>query len=155
MPRPPFWVFTLAGLISFFFFFLLSSLDWMNFWGYFSLLVFLSLMIFSHFDALSRLLSCFDALAPFYAWWIFPFLMKSLLDESCIPHGMMNFRFFKLDAHFAFSHIDRISWSLISTHLSYLLGELYQLASKLQGRLLLNMRFEHAYFKFSHPRFRF
>ena len=40
----------------------------------------------------------------------FPFLMNSLLDESCIPLGMMNFRFFKLDAHFSFSHIDGISF---------------------------------------------
>ena len=112
----------------------------MKFWGHFALLVFLRLMIFGHFHALSRLLSCLDALAPFCAWWIFPFLMKSLLDESCIPLGMMNFRFFKLDAHFAFSHINGISWSLIFTHLSCLLVELYQLASKLQGWVLLNMR---------------
>ena len=149
MPRPSFWIFSLAGFISFlflfiFFFFGLSSLDWMNFWGPFSLLVFLSLMIFNHFDALSRLLSYLDALAPFCAWWIFPFLMKSLLDESCIPLGMMNFRFFKLDAHFAFPHINGISWSLIFTHLSCLLGELYQLASKLQGWVLLNTRFKYA-----------
>ena len=82
----------------------------------------------------------------------FPFLMNSLLDESCIPFGMMNFRLFKLDAHLIFFlyHIARISRSLISTHLSCLLGELYQLASKLQGRLLLNMGFKHAYFEFSH-----
>ena len=39
----------------------------------------------------------------------FPFLMNSLLDESCIPLGIMNFRVFKLDAHF-FSHIDEISF---------------------------------------------
>ena len=39
----------------------------MNFWGHFSLLIFLNLMLFGPFDALSRLLSCLDALVPFYA----------------------------------------------------------------------------------------
>ena len=124
----------------------------MNFWGHFSLIFFLNLMLFGLFDALSRLLSCLNVLAHFCAWWIFPFLMKSLLDESCIPLGMMNFRLFKLDAHlFFFSHIDRISWSLISTHLSCLLGELYQLASKLQGWVLLNTRFKYANLIFPTP----
>ena len=33
----------------------------------------------------------------------FPFLMNSLLDESCFPLGMMNFGLFKPDAHFFFS----------------------------------------------------
>ena len=79
----------------------------MNFWGPFALLVFLSLMIFSHFDALSRLLSCFNALVLDES---FHFLMNSLLDESCIPLDMMNFGFFKLDAHFVFSHFDGISF---------------------------------------------
>ena len=116
MPRPPFWVFSLTGFLLFFFF------SWLN-----ELLetfcppfLFLSLMIFGHFDAISRLLSCLDALAPFCAWWIFPFLMKSLLDESCIPLDMMNFRLFKLDAHFFFlSHwwnfisLSLIEWNLI------------------------------------------
>ena len=159
MPRPPFWVFSLAGFLFFYFFFfsffLMSLISWLNelFWGIFCLPFFLSL---SHFDALSRSLSYLDVLAHFYAWWIFPFLMKSLLDESCIPLSMMNFRLFKLDAHlFFFSHIDRISWSLISTHLSCLLGEFYQLASKLQGWVLLNMRFKYAWLDFSHHRFRF
>ena len=79
----------------------------MNFWGPFALLVFLSLMIFSHFDALSRLLSCFNALVLDES---FPFLMKFLLDEASTLLGMMNFKFFKLDAHFVFSHIDGISF---------------------------------------------
>ena len=38
-----------------------------------------------------------------------------------------------------------------STCLSCLLGEIYQLALKLQGRLLLNMRFKYAYFEFFPP----
>ena len=40
----------------------------------------------------------------------FPFLMNFLLDEPSTPLGMMNFRFFKPDAHFVFSHIDGISF---------------------------------------------
>ena len=40
----------------------------------------------------------------------FPFLMNFLLDEPSTLLGMMNFRFFKLDAHFVFSHIDGISF---------------------------------------------
>ena len=39
----------------------------------------------------------------------FPFLMNFLLDEPSTLLGMMNFMFFKLDAHFVFSHIDGIS----------------------------------------------
>ena len=64
-------------VLTFFFslFLCLSSLHWMNFWGSFAFLVFLSL---SHFDALSRLLSCLDALAPFCAWWIFSFFLWTL-----------------------------------------------------------------------------
>ena len=64
----------------------------MNFWGPFALLVFLSLMIFSHFDALSRLLSCLNALVLDES---FPFLMNFLLDE---PSTL-------LDAHFFFTLI--------------------------------------------------
>ena len=79
----------------------------MNFWGHFSLIVFFSLMIFGHFDALSRLLSCFNALVLDES---FPFLMNFLLDEPSTPLGMVNFRLFKLDAHFVFSHIDGISF---------------------------------------------
>ena len=88
-------------ILLFLFFYLMSLIAWLNelFLGIFCLPFFLSL---SHFDALSRSLSCLDVLAHFYAWWIFPFLMKSLLDESCIPLGMMNFRLFKLDAHLFF-----------------------------------------------------
>ena len=147
MLRLPFWVFSLAGFFFFFFlalcfsyttlfsfqpsgflsffpffflfffflffFFGLSSLDWMIFWGPFALLVFL-LMNFSHFDALSRLLSCLNALAPFCTWWIFFFL----LDKPSTLLGMMNFRFFKLDAHFIFfltlmEFLSLIEWKLI------------------------------------------
>ena len=52
----------------------------------------------------------------------FPFLINFLLDEPCIPLGMMNFRFFKLDVHFALSHIDGISFlfpSLCETSLFF------------------------------------
>ena len=45
LPRPPFWVFSLAGFFSFFFC-VLSSLDSMNFWGHFSLIVFFSFRSF-------------------------------------------------------------------------------------------------------------
>ena len=38
-----------------------------------------------------------------------------------------------------------------STCLSCIIGKLYQLASKLQGQLLLNMRLKHAYFEFFPP----
>ena len=81
----------------------------MNFWGPFALLVFLNLIIFSHFDALFRLLLASMHLHLSVLDESFPFLMKFLLDEASTLLGMMNFRFFKLDAHFAFSHIDRIS----------------------------------------------
>ena len=138
MPRPSFWVFSLVG---FFFFFCLSSLDWMNFLGIFWLLC------FSQFK--SFWCTLYTSFLPrwtctFLCLMNLSFLMKSLLDKSYIPLGMMNFRFFKLDAHFSFSHIDRISWSLIFTHLSCLLRELYQLASNLQGWVLLNTRFKYA-----------
>ena len=109
MPRPPFWLFSLAG---FYFLFLMSLISWLNelfffFWGSFAFLVLLSL---SHFDTLFRLLSCLDVLAHFYAWWTFSLFMNYLLDESCIPLGMMNFRLFKIDAHFFFLHW----WNFIS-----------------------------------------
>ena len=120
MPRLSFWVFSLMGFFFFFFFFFLclSSLDWMNFWGSFAFLVLLSL---SHFDTLFRLLSCLDVLAHFYAWWTFSLFMNYLLDESCIPLGMMNFRLFKIDAHFFFLHWwNFISLSFIVWNLTFL-----------------------------------
>ena len=40
----------------------------------------------------------------------FPFLLNFLLDEPSTLLGMMNFRLFKLDAHFVFSHTDGISF---------------------------------------------
>ena len=53
----------------------------------------------------------------------FPFLMNSLLDESCFPLGMMNFGLFKPDAHFFFfSHIDGILFifpSLVKPYFSW------------------------------------
>ena len=119
MPRPPFWLFSLAG---FYFLFLMSLISWLNelffFLGSFAFLVLLSL---SHFDTLFRLLSCLDVLAHFYAWWTFSLFMNYLLDESCIPLGMMNFRLFKIDAHFFFLHWwNFISLSFIVWNLTFL-----------------------------------
>ena len=115
MPRPPFWVFSLVGFLFFsflfFFFFLVFNLliEW-TFGEIFPSLFFSTywfLVIWMHsldffLASICLHISILDE--------SFPFSMKSLLDEPCIPLGMMNFRFFKLDAHFAFSHIDGISF---------------------------------------------
>ena len=115
MPRPPFWVFSLAGFLFFFFFFfffwgggaVFHLLTKWTFWGSFAS-VFRNL---SHFDALSLHPSCLNVLAHFYAWWIFSFFWWTLF--------WMNLVFLlewwilgssKLDAHFTFSHIDGISF---------------------------------------------
>ena len=83
----------------------------MNFWGPFSLLVFLNLMIFGHFDAFLDFFLTLMHMHLFVFDESFPLLMDSLLDETCIPLGMMNFGLFKLDVHFFSSHIDRISFT--------------------------------------------
>ena len=82
----------------------------MNFWGSFALF-FSAQVIFMHsldffLVSMHLHLSALDE--------SFPFLMNSLLDESCIPLGMMNFGLFKLDAHFFFS------LTLMEFHLSFL-----------------------------------
>ena len=99
------------------------SIEWT-----FALLVFRSLMIFGHFDALSRLLSCLDMLAYFYAWkniflfrwtlfWMnLVFLSKWwILGSSNLMHilfslTLMEFHFFFLD------------W--VKTHLSLMISYL-------------------------------
>ena len=87
-------------------------------------------------------------------WWI---LGSSNLMHILFSLPLMEFHFSFLDwvkTPFALM-IYYLQLNEFSTCLSCLLGELYQLASKLQGWLLLNTRFKHAYFEFSHPRFRF
>ena len=82
----------------------------MNFLGPFALLVFPSLMILV---ILMHSLDFFLASMHLHLSVLdesFPFLINFLLDEPGIPLGMVNFRLFKLDAHFVFSHIDGISF---------------------------------------------
>ena len=180
MPKPPFWVFNLAGFLffsfslsSFFFFFSFSFF-------FFFFYVFHLLIEWTFGDRLPSLFFSAKVILMHLHLSIldesFPFLMNSLLDESCIPLSIMNFGLFKFDAYFFFLyltlmefHLSFLDWvkpyfSLMisylwlnefSTCLSCLLRELFQLVSKLQGQLLLNMRFKHAYLDFSHPRFRF
>ena len=157
------------GFFSFLFFFAIFhlSIEW-TVWGSFASFVFLNL---SHFDALSIHPSCLNVLAHFYAWWIFflfwwtlfwmnlVFLLEWwILGSSNLMHILLSLTL--MEFHFSFLHCVKPHFSLMisylylnefSTCLSCLLGELYQLASKLQGRLLLNMRFKHAYFEFFPP----
>ena len=141
MPRPPFWVFSLAGFfffgpsfcldypfgfqsiglsfLFFFLFFLMSLISWLNelFLGIFCLPFFLSL---SHFDALSRLLSCLNALVPFCAWWIFSFFdelsfgwtfYSSWHDEFQVLQTWCTFCF--LSHWWNFISLSLIEWKLI------------------------------------------